>query len=122
MNKIFAALLITFTAFTANAQLTNTKWKATLNIQGGMNVEFIYSKDTLDVVNLDDHSSLETMKYTENDSVLTLQKLFGNSQCDTSTLGKYKYAMHNNEMTMSLISDSCFDRSNAIGTLTLKKE
>lgn len=122
MAKVFVSIIILCSAFSANAQLTNTKWKGTLNIQGGMNVLFNYGKDTLDVVNMDDNSSIETMKYSVNDSTVTIQKLYGKSQCDNSTLGKYKYSIHNNEMTMSLISDSCFDRSNAIGSLVLKKQ
>lgn len=61
------------------------------------------------------------MKYTMTDSVLSLQKLYGSSSCDT-TLGKYKYAIVNNEMTLSLLSDDCYDRSNAIGTMKLTKE
>ena len=122
MNKIFVTLSIFLVAFSANAQLTNTKWKGTLNIQGGLGVQFNYGKDTLEVINLDDNSSIETMKYTVNDSIVTIQKLYGSSQCDTSTLGKYKYVINGDQMTMRLISDDCFDRSNAIGTLTLKKE
>lgn len=121
MIKIFVALLITFTAFNANAQLANTKWKGTLNIQGGMEVQFVYGKDSLEVINLEDNSTLETMKYTVKDSLVTFQKLSGMSQCDPSSLGKYKFVINNDQMTMSLVSDDCPDRSIAIGTLILKK-
>lgn len=121
MNKIFLTLLITMIVYTADAQLSNTKWKGTLNIEGGMDVLFNFSNDTLDVQNAADNSSLETMTYTSDDSVITLTKIYGQSQCDT-TAGKYKYVIVNNEMTLSLLSDDCPDRAGAIGTMKLEKE
>jgi len=121
MTRFFVTLLVTLIVFNANAQLSNTKWKGTLNINGGMGVSFNFSNDTLEVSGTESGESLEMMKYTTTDSVLTLVKLYGNSQCDT-TAGKYKYVIANNEMTLSLISDDCLDRSGAIGTMKLKKE
>lgn len=118
---MFVTLLVTFAAFNLHAQLNNTKWKGTLDVEGGLDVVFNFSNDTLDVYNAESGESLEMMKYTTTDSVLTLVKLFGQSQCD-STPGNYKYAILNNEMTLSLISDSCYDRAGAIGTLKLEKE
>ena len=115
-------LLIAFIAYSSNAQLSG-KWKGTLNIQGGaMDVEFNFTNDTLDVVNTSENQSLETMKYTLADSVISLQKLYGSSSCGTE-IGKYKYAIANNELTLSLISDDCSDRAAAIGSnMQLKKE
>ena len=121
MKKITTTILITFLAFNLNAQLTNTKWKGTLNIEQGMDVIFNFRNDTLNVSAVESGEDLETMKYNATDSILTLVKLFGQSQCD-STPGKYKYAIENNELTLSLLSDPCNDRSGAIGTMTLKKE
>ncbi len=122
MKKIFILTLISITSFTVNAQLSNTKWKGVLNIQSGMNTVFNFSKDTLKVLNADSNESLETMKYSTTDSLLTLQKLYGQSQCDTSTRGVYKYQINNNEMTLTLVSDNCPDRADAIGTMKLNKE
>jgi hypothetical protein len=121
MRKIFGTLLVTFIAFNLHAQLNNTKWKGNLNIEGGMGVVFNFSNDTLNVSNIESGESIESMKYTTTDSVLTLQKLYGNSQCDNAP-GNYKYVITDNEMTLSLISDKCPDRSAAIGTMKLKKE
>ena len=121
MNKIFLTLLIAMIVYSADAQLSNTKWKGTLNIEGGMDVLFNFSNDTLNVENAADNSSLETMTYTSDDSVITLTKIYGQSQCDT-TAGKYKYVIVNNEMTLSLLSDDCPDRAGAIGTMKLEKE
>lgn len=121
MGKLFITLVVSLTALTVNAQLSNSKWKGTLNINGGMGVQFSFYNDTLDVSNAESGESLETMKYSTTDSVLTLVKLYGNSQCDTAE-GKYKYSIAENEMTLSLISDDCPDRSGAIGTMKLEKE
>ncbi len=122
MRKMIMALLAAFIAYSSNAQLSNTKWKGSLNVQGGsMDVEFIFSNDTLDVINTSENESLETMKYTTTDSVLTLVKLYGQSQCDT-TPGKYKYVIADNQMTINLISDDCLDRSGAMGAMKLDKE
>ena len=122
MSKMMIALIATCMACTANAQLSNTKWKGTLDIDGGMNVVFQFKGDTLNVVNAYDNSSLETMKYKVDGKIMTIKKLYGESQCSESTLGKYKYAIVKDEMKLNLISDDCYDRSNAIATLKLKKE
>ena len=121
MKKTFALLLVTFITFNLRAQLSDTKWTGKLNIEGGMDVVFRFSNDTLEVSNPANGESIETMKYTTTDSVMTLEKLYGNSQCDTS-LGQYKYVISGNQMTLSLISDNCADRSGAIGTMKLEKK
>ena len=121
MIKMLIVIATAFIALNTNAQLANTNWKGTLNIQGGMDVQFMYGKDTLNVINVEDNSTLETMKYTVKDSLVTIQKISGQSQCDPSSLGKYKFVINNGQMIMTLVSDDCYDRSNAIGTLTLKK-
>lgn len=121
MNKIVLSMLISLIAYAADAQLSNTTWKGTLNIEGGMNVLFNFNNDTLDVVNAADNSSLETMTYKLADSVITLVKLYGQSQC-SDTPGKYKFVRDNDELTLSLLSDDCSDRADAIGTMKLEKE
>jgi hypothetical protein len=121
MRKVILLILVFFTTASVNAQLSNTKWKGVLNIQGGMDVLFNFSNDTLDVIN-SENESLETMKFSMKDSLITFVKLYGSSQCDTSTPGVYKFEVTGNEMTQSLVSDSCADRSEAIGTMKLNKE
>ena len=121
MIKMLIVIATAFNDLNTSAQLANTTWKGTLNIQGGIDVQFMYGKDTLNVINVEDNSTLETMKYTVKDSIVTIQKISGQSQCDPSSLGKYKFVINNGQMTMSMVSDDCYDRSNAIGTLTLKK-
>lgn len=122
MKKLIFLLIVSSLVVTGNAQLANSKWKGVLNIQSGMNTVFNFSNDTLDVVSADNNESLETMKYTIKDSLLTLQKLYGSSQCDTSTPGVYKFQIVENELTLDLVSDDCPDRAEAIGTMKLNKE
>ena len=121
MKQIFFLLIGSFLACSLQAQLANTKWQGKLDIQGGMDVVFNFGKDTVDAVIPESGESIEASLYTLTDSVLTFQKLYGNSQCDT-TVGKYKYVITGNEMTLSLISDSCYDRATAIGTMKLEKK
>ena len=61
------------------------------------------------------------MKYTIRDSVLTIQKLFGQSQCDENAIGTYKFIITNDHMLLNVISDSCDDRKNVIGKMELSK-
>jgi len=122
MNKMMITMIAIFMACSVNAQFSNTKWKGTLDIDGGMNVVFQFKSDTLNVVNAYDNTNLETMKYEVDGKIMTIKKLYGESQCSESTLGKYKYAIEKDEMKLNLISDDCYDRSNAIATLKLKKE
>ena len=121
MKKFILFILVFFTTASINAQLSNTKWKGILNIQGGMDVIFNFSSDTLDVIT-SENESLETMKYSIKDSLITFVKLYGNSQCDGSTPGVYKFQITGHEMTLSLLSDSCSDRAEAIGTMKLNQE
>lgn len=122
MNKMMITMIAIFMACSVNAQFSNTKWKGTLDIDGGMNVVFQFKSDTLNVVNAYDNTNLETMKYKVDGKIMTIKKLYGESQCDDTALGKYKYAIVKDEMKLNLISDDCYDRSNAIATLKLKKE
>ena len=121
MKKMFSLLIVTFIAFNLHAQLSNTQWKGTLNVQGGTDVLFKFSNDTLDVSIPSSGENVETMKYKIEDSVISLEKLYGMSQCDTS-VGNYKYAVKDNQLTLSLIKDDCYDRANAIGTMKLEKK
>jgi hypothetical protein len=122
MKKIFALFLILFIALGVNAQLSNTKWRGTLHLDDPIDVIFSFKTDTLEALNAEDNSSIETMKFSVNDSVLVIQKLFGQSQCDNSATGKYKFEINGNEMTWKVISDDCDERSQVIGSMKLSRE
>ncbi|HEY2726019.1 MAG TPA: hypothetical protein VGI61_02520 [Parafilimonas sp.] len=121
MKKTFYTLVIIFIAINVNAQLANTKWKTTIQTDQATDVVFNFSTDTLDVTNAGDNSDIEAMNYTLQDTVLTLRKLYGQSECDTSAVGTYSYKINGNELWIKLISDNCDDRSNVIKDIKLNK-
>ena len=121
MKKVIYTLVIIFIAINVNAQLANTKWKTTLQTDEAIDVIFNFGADTLDVTNAGDNSDIEAMNYALQDTVLTLRKLFGESQCDTSAVGTYSYKINGNELWLKLISDNCEDRSNVIKDIKLNK-
>ncbi len=104
----------------AQAQLANTKWKTTFQMDQPLNVIFNFTADTLSVTNSSDYSNLETMTYTTQDTVLTLKKLYGQSECDTAK-GIYAFKITGNEMHLGLISDSCSHRAMIINDIKLTK-
>ncbi len=121
MKKVISILLISFITVTVNAQLANTKWKATLQLDSDVDVFFDFRNDTLEISDAGSYESFETMKYTTKDSVLTLQKLYGQSECDNTTIGTYKFDIKNEEMSLNVITDACNHRSSVIGNMKLSK-
>ena len=121
MKQITCLLTIIFIGLNAQAQLANTKWKATLQLDEPIDVIFNFSADTLDVTSADDNSDIEAMNYSLQDTVLTLRKLYGQSQCDTSAVGNYSYKVNDDELWLVLISDNCDDRSSVIKDIKLEK-
>jgi hypothetical protein len=122
MKKLIYMLVILLITFSAKAQLANTKWKTTLQVDQPLDVIFNFSADTLDVTDADDNSDIEAMNYTLQDTVLTIRKLYGQSECDTAAVGKYSFKVNGNEIWMKLISDDCEDRANVIRDIKLEKE
>lgn len=114
MKKAVLFFLVSFALVTVHAQLKNTKWKGTIQADNKIDVVFNYRSDTLNVLNTADGSDIETMTYAVKDSVLTLQKIYGHSDCDGTGTGKYKFEIKDNLLYITLISDSCNDRSSAL--------
>jgi hypothetical protein len=121
MKRIIIILLTLIMAVAAHAQLSGTSWNGTLTLDQPIDVFFNFSNDTLDVLNAQDNSGMETMKYMISDTVLTLQKLFGHSICDNATVGTYKCIITNDHMLLEAASDACDDRKDAIGKMDLSK-
>lgn len=119
--KEIAFVFLVFTSVTVNAQLKNTKWKGTIQTDNKIDVIFNYKTDTLDVSNAQDGSNIETMTYAVKDSVMTLQKVYGQSNCDGVGKGKYNFGIKNNLLYLKLLSDSCSDRSAALSNSTWMK-
>ena len=114
MKTALFILLVTCTSVSLHAQLKNTKWKGTIQADNKIDVIFNYGTDTVEVSNTADGSSIETMTYTVKDSVLKFQKIYGQSSCGGATGGTYKYELKDDLLYLTLISDSCSDRSSAL--------
>ena len=122
MKKIIFIALVMFASATTKAQLTHTKWSGTLQLDNAVNVVFDFKADTLDVVVVEDNSTLESMIYTVQDSILTIKKIQGQSDCNDE-LGKYKISMQGDELMLSTIEDACGNRAGVLDkTKWMKKE
>jgi hypothetical protein len=113
MKKITLLLLVTISALVSHAQLAKTKWKGTLQLDNPLEVIFDFGKDSLFVYTVADNSALETMIFTDSDKILTIKKVFGQSDCN-ETEGKYKYEIKNDELILTLVSDECTGRSSVL--------
>jgi hypothetical protein len=114
MRKIIFILLVSIISASANAQLTNTKWKGILKAQDPIDVFFSFGTDTLAIIKENDGMVLENMIFTTKDTVLTVQKINGQSGCDSDVIGKYKFVKKDNAIFVTVISDECTDRSETL--------
>ena len=120
-KSLFCLLTITLISGSIKAQLANSKWKGVLKLDNPVNVTFNFGKDTLTVFNLDENTILETMTYTATPSTFTLKKISGQSNCESSNPGKYKYQIKAKSLQMTVIEDACNDRAPYLNNLQLIK-
>ena len=121
MKKITILALILFAAITTRAQLANTKWKGTLKIEEDVPAIFDFGEDTLKVVRFANNMPIEIMVYSVADSTITLKKTDGQSDCDNDVVGKYKFSVRNDVLSLKLLSDACDDRSSVLNNINLAK-
>ncbi len=114
MKKTFLFFTVFFVSLNIHAQLKNTKWKGTIEANTKMDVVFNFKNDTLSVSNATDGSNIETMTYMVKDSVLAMQKVFGRSNCEGTSIGKYKFEIKDDLLYIKLLSDTCNDRTSAL--------
>jgi len=122
MKKIIFIAFIAFISASANAQLANSKWKGTLQLDNPTDVVFDFRTDTLEAFVAEDNSSLELMKYSIKDNVLSIQKISGQSECDDTAVAKYKYEIGSDGLLLTLIEDNCIDRSGVLDNTKWVKE
>src|SRR5690242_12966794 len=122
MKNIILIILVSFAFIPASAQQAPMKWKGTLNLDSPTDIILNFKNGTCEAVRVADSQSIEIMKYTLSDTLLTLQKISGNSDCDTTSIGKYKIEKQNNNLLITLISDDCSDRSKAIDNTSWIKQ
>jgi len=114
MKKIIFILITAFTAGSIHAQLPNTQWKARINTGATINVVFDFKKDTCSIYNIADSSIIETMSYNVNDTAFTVHKIDGQSDCEASTIGKYRFEIKDGALYIRLLTDDCDDRSSVL--------
>ncbi|HLL44496.1 MAG TPA: hypothetical protein VK369_15205, partial [Segetibacter sp.] len=59
--------------------------------------------------------------YTSTSSKFTLKKISGQSDCESSTVGKYKYQIKGSSLLMTVDEDTCNDRAPYLDKLQLMK-
>jgi lantibiotic modifying enzyme len=82
-------------------------------LQNLTDVLFDFGKDSVKVFVVADSSLLETSLFTEKDGEMTILKVNGISNCEGVT-GKYKFNIKEDQMVLTLISDSCSDRAEVL--------
>lgn len=117
------ALLVTFFGFAANAQLVHTTWKGNIKGDAAQACTFKFGKDTV-VLYGNDGSVIETMKYSANPKslILTLTKISGQSDCNTTDAGKYTMIIKGNTLTLAVTTDNCSDRNVALDKTAWTKQ
>lgn len=122
MKKIFLIVLVAFIGVSANAQLANSKWKGILVLDTPVDVVFDFKTDTLEALVAADNSSLELMQYSIKDSVLSIQKISGQSDCAGTAIARYKFEMKEDAFVLTLVEDECYNRSSVLdGTKWIKQ-
>ncbi len=104
--------IICLSIFTTKAQLANTKWQGTIGIpmQSGVQdfqATWDFGKDTLSVSYSGGKMLTDVMTYSEQNKVVTVQKVSGGVPCDNSAVGKFSYEIKNDQLVITKISDEC---------------
>lgn len=118
---ILCLLLVTIVSASLKAQVESSKWNGIFKLDNPLNVRFDFNKDTVNVINLDQNTILETMIYTINSKALTFRKISGQSDCNSSSVANYIYEIKDNMLLLTLVDDECEDRSSVLNHLQLTK-
>jgi len=123
MKKVMIVLLMTCIGFAAKAQLVHTTWKGNIKGDAAQACTIKFGKDTV-VLYGNDGGVIETMKYMANPKslVLTLTKIAGQSDCNTTDAGKYKMVVSGNSLSLAVTADNCGDRSVALDKTVWTKQ
>ncbi|MFM9908706.1 MAG: hypothetical protein ACKVOW_05140 [Chitinophagaceae bacterium] len=114
MKKILSLLLISVSiVFVGNAQLTDSKWRSTMNIPQPVETFLHFKKDTLLLSVVADGSLVETMVFSISKDTLKLTKVSGMSPCQDNIIGLYRFEMKEDKLTITPLSDDCPERSSA---------
>jgi|WetSurMetagenome_2_1015567.scaffolds.fasta_scaffold793770_1 hypothetical protein len=112
-SPVFIVLLLFCTFSSIRAQFAHTKWKGTLFLDYTVTVLWDFDKDTVQVFTLPDSALVEKMTYQVEPGFLLLTKVSGMSPCDETTVGKYKFEIKEDSLTIAPVLDPCEARSSA---------
>lgn len=98
----------------AHPPLAGTRWKGDLHLESPTPAIMDFHGDTVAIFNAQTQALIEIMTYTVRDSVFTIRKLSGQSDCDNVVAGRYRFSISGQGMDVHLVADSCDDRSMAL--------
>ncbi len=113
-KTLFAAIALMLIGTMAHAQLANTRWTGSINAPDPLPVIMLFKSDTLIVHVANDPTAIvETMKFSEKDGKMTINKLGGSSPCSETTAGTYSVVVVNDGLTIKPLTDDCAERAAA---------
>jgi hypothetical protein len=116
-RPVVLALVGMLCLFTAKAQLANTKWKGPIKVpmEGGTMTElqttWIFQQDTLTIVYADRTMTSDVMTYREDNKTITIRKVSGGVPCSNDAVGKYSYAIKNDQLLITKVEEACTARN-----------
>ena len=121
MKKItLLTSIVCLTVLTANAQLTNTKWKGMIRIPADsvgtlkpFGVTWAFTKDTATVTYDDNVMEPEVMTYKTKGPQIMLKKVSGTVPCNNTDLLTCTYSIKNDQLFLTKVSDECVPRGHA---------
>lgn len=120
MKRIMFILLIAIISTSVRAQFAKTKWSGSIKGDNPQKAVFKFTKDTVVLYTAGDEV-IETMAYTVKNNVLSLKKVSGQSDCDGTSVGQYKFTIKDGSLTLTVASDVCGDRLEALDKTSWKK-
>lgn len=113
--KVFILALAVFVFLQGNAQVANTQWQGSIELDSTTKVTLYFSKDTLTIKNTDNSQTIEVLTFAEKGNIILLQKVSGEAtDCDKRDVGIYKFAIRDNAIFFALVEDNCNTRSSII--------
>jgi hypothetical protein len=122
MKKALLSFAIVIACFSAKSQLANHKWEGSIEMDNQQTpVTLDFKKDTVNALVTPDGDLIEKMTFTVKNGIVTFKKVTGRSECGTDVIGKYKFAIKNDEVTFTVAEDICGGRAEVLDQSKWKK-
>ena len=122
MKKALLSLAIVIACLSAKSQFANHKWEGSVEIDNQSTpVTLDFKKDTVDALVTPSGELIEKMTYTAKDGIVTFKKITGRSECGSDIVGKYKFAIKDDEVTLTVAEDICGNRAEVLDQSKWKK-